>query len=118
MISGIGIDICEIDRIEQAQVKNEKFAERVLTPKELAIFNRLTGHRRYEFLAGRYAAKEAYSKAYGTGIGKLSFLDIEVLPNDKGQPQVTKNPFLGRAFVSISHSREVAIAQVILEAEN
>lgn len=115
MIVGIGLDVTELDRITSAYQKRGTFAERVLTKEELVIFRRLTGIRQMEFLAGRYAVKEAFSKAYGTGIGKLSFQDIEVLPDEKGKPEVTQSPFEGNVWVSISHSSNTIIAQVILE---
>lgn len=115
IIIGIGLDITEMDRITRAYERRNDFAGRVLTAREFAIFEKLNGSRKMEFLAGRYAAKEAYSKAYGTGIGTLSFQDIEVLPGEKNKPEVTKSPFEGKAFVSITHSSNIVAAQVILE---
>lgn len=115
MIVGIGLDITEIHRIEQAFLRRETFAARVLTSAERDIFEGLKGSRQIEFLAGRYAAKEAFSKAYGTGIGKLGFHDLEILPNTKGKPIVTKSPFDGNVFLSITHTDAVAAAQIILE---
>ena len=115
MIVGIGLDITEINRIEQAFSKRETFASRVLTQAEWTIFNQLKGSRKIEFLAGRYAAKEAFSKAFGTGIGKLGFHDLEILPNKKGKPIVTKSPFDGNVFLSITHTDAIAAAQIILE---
>jgi holo-[acyl-carrier protein] synthase len=72
-----------------------------------------------EFLAGRFAVKEAYSKALGTGIGEeISFQDIEVINDERGKPII----HLLKEFsepstihVSITHSRQYAAAQVILE---
>lgn len=115
MIVGIGLDITEIDRIGQAVEKRNAFSNRVLTKGEWAIFNEMKGSRRIEFLAGRYAAKEAFSKAFGTGIGKLGFHDIEILPNEKGKPIVVKSPFKGNVFLSITHTGTIAAAQIILE---
>ncbi|MCA9766640.1 MAG: holo-ACP synthase [Carnobacterium sp.] len=115
MIVGIGLDITEIDRIGHAVKKRSTFSKRVLTQAEWTIFNGLKGSRQIEFLAGRYAAKEAFSKAFGTGIGKLGFHDIEILPNEKGKPIVTKSPFVGNVFLSITHTDVVAAAQIILE---
>lgn len=115
MIVGIGLDVTELDRIQQAYERRQAFAERVLTERELLLFQQFTGTRKMEFLAGRYAAKEAFSKAYGTGIGKLSFQDIEVLPGEKNKPEITHSPFEGNAFVSITHSGNIVAAQVILE---
>lgn len=116
MIDGIGIDIVELDRIEKLYNRQEAFSERVLTPKELAHFLKLSDHRQVEFLAGRFAAKEAFSKALGTGIGaELSFQDIEILPNEQNKPIAKSVKYSGHIHLSISHSRNAAIAQIILE---
>ena len=62
--------------------------------------------------------KKLFSKAWGTGIGKLSFQDIEVLTNEAGAPVVTKAPHpLHQTFVSITHTNETAFAQILLENE-
>jgi holo-[acyl-carrier protein] synthase len=114
MIKGIGIDIIELSRIEQIIARQTKLIDRVLTDKEKQTFEQLSERRKIEFLAGRFAAKEAYSKAFGTGIGKeVSFLDIEIETDDLGKPHIVK-PSIG-AHLSISHSRDYAIAQVIIE---
>lgn len=115
MIKGIGIDIVEISRISELLQKQGKFPERILTEKERAVFESLTGNRKAEYLAGRFAAKEAFSKAAGTGIGKeLSFLDIEIETTQSGQPFISK-PYSEGVHLSISHSREYAAAQVVIE---
>ena len=116
MIHGIGIDIVELDRIEKLHSRQEAFSKRILTPKEQAHFSTLSAHRQIEFLAGRFAAKEAFSKALGTGIGKeLSFQDIEILPNKQNKPVIKTENYSGAVHLSISHSKNAAIAQVILE---
>ncbi|GAB2489325.1 holo-ACP synthase [Alkalibacterium psychrotolerans] len=115
MIVGVGLDVVEIERINKAYIRKPTFSQRVLTEKELEIFNALKGSRQIEFLAGRFSAKEAFSKALGTGIGKTTFLDIEILPDSRGKPVITVGPFSGNAWVSISHTDTLAIAQVILE---
>lgn len=117
MIYGIGTDNEEVSRIAKALERNEKFAQRVLTDAELLEFESYTSlHRRAEFVAGRWTAKEAYSKAFGTGIGNhLSFKDLEIAKNDKGRPYFAKHPFEGTAHLSISHSSIVATAMVVLE---
>ena len=119
MIYGNGVDNIELSRIENAVTRNPRFASRVLTDKEFAKYTTLSGSRQIEFLGGRWAAKEAYAKAYGTGIGgALSFQDMEVLPNALGAPKFIKHPFSdrGMAHVSISHSNLEAVAFVILES--
>ena len=70
LIVGIGIDIIELNRIEKMLDGKLKFMERILTENERNVAKGLKGSRLTEFVAGRFAAKEAYSKAVGTGIGK------------------------------------------------
>jgi holo-[acyl-carrier protein] synthase len=114
MIKGIGIDIIELERIENMLTRQSKLVDRILTDNEKQKFASLSDRRRVEFLAGRFAAKEAYSKAAGTGIGKtLSFLDIEIENDLLGKPVIVKPE--GRAHLSISHSRKYAVAQVVIE---
>lgn len=113
----IGIDLLSILRIHKAYQRQPRFANRVLTPAELARFQTLQEPHCWEFLAGRFAAKEAYAKAYGTGIGRLSFQDLEVLNAASGQPEFTRHPFNGEALITIAHTAEYAVAQVLLEKE-
>ena len=111
----MGVDIVEISRIQAVWDRKPSFAQRILTQRELAYFEKVTGRRKIEFLAGRFAGKEAYSKALGTGLGRLSFKDIEILINDQGQPVLTSHPKAGRALISISHTRDLCLAQVLLQ---
>ncbi|MDQ0999803.1 holo-[acyl-carrier protein] synthase [Neobacillus niacini] len=114
MIKGIGIDIIELSRIEEIVTRQRKLIDRILTDNEKQTFEQLPDRRKIEFLAGRFAAKEAYSKAAGTGIGnELSFLDIEIETDSLGKPYIVKPDTNG--FLSISHSREYAVAQVVIE---
>lgn len=117
MIKGIGIDLIELDRIKNSMDKNKRFIDRILTKNEREVFSILqTDRRKIEFLAGRFAAKEAFAKATGTGIGKLSFQDIEIMNNSTGAPVVKNEEYEAyTCFVSISHSRDYAVAQVIIE---
>lgn len=116
MIKGIGIDIVELDRIQAGIDRSGNFAKRLLTEREHTHFLELSAHRQVEFLAGRFSAKEAFSKALGTGIGtQLSFQDIEILPDEKNKPVVRTEKFSGRVHVSISHSRAYAVSQIVLE---
>lgn len=118
MILGIGIDIVELDRMGKIYQRQNKFVDRVLTQSEKATFQTLMESRKIEFLAGRFAAKEAYSKAVGTGIGEnLSFLDIEIEKDSKGKPYIAK-PQKEGVHLSISHNRNFAVAQVIIEKVN
>ena len=117
MIVGHGIDIEELASIQNAVEKREGFAQRVLTDKEMERFTSLKGRRQVEYLAGRWSAKEAFSKAMGTGIGKLGFQDLEVLNNERGAPYFSKSPFSGKVWLSISHTDQFVTASVILEED-
>jgi len=116
MIVGIGIDIVELARIRSLLERNRKLLDRVLTPREKAQFDRLAPARQVEFLAGRFAAKEAYAKALGTGIGRhVSFQDIEVVSDEYGKPSIAACRDGEVIHLSISHSRDYAVAQVVIE---
>lgn len=116
MIYGIGIDLTDIPRITQAYQRNQRFAEKVLTEKELAVFHQTTNQKfQMEYLAGRFSAKESYSKAYGTGLGKIGLHDIEILDDSLGKPVITKQPYTGAAHVSISHTDVLVTTEVIIE---
>lgn len=117
MIVGHGIDIEALASIQNAVEKGEGFARRVLTDKEMERFASLKGRRQIEYLAGRWSAKEAFSKAMGTGIGKLGFQDLEVLNNERGAPYFSKSPFSGKVWLSISHTDQFVTASVILEED-
>lgn len=116
--SQVGIDIVEIDRIAQSVERfGCRFLERIYTPAEQAYCGRRTSR-----LAGRFAAKEAVSKALGTGIRRIHWRNIEILPNEAGAPQVSLHGRARQRFeskglrfleVSISHSRDNAIAIAI-----
>lgn len=115
MIKGIGLDVTEIERITVAHERSSKFKERILTPREIERFEKLNDTRQLEFLAGRFAAKEAFAKALGTGIGKsCSFQDVEVLPNEVGKPMLFFKEKEVEGYVSITHTKQFAAAQVIL----
>lgn len=117
MIVGHGIDIEELASIQNAVEKRKGFAQRVLTDKEMERFSSLKGRRQIEYLAGRWSAKEAFSKALGTGIGKLGLQDLEVLNNERGAPYFSKSPFSGKVWLSISHTDQFVTASVILEED-
>ncbi|KMY52801.1 4'-phosphopantetheinyl transferase [Bacillus sp. FJAT-27231] len=115
MIQGIGMDIVEISRIQKLIERQPKFIERILTKKEQEIFYSRKGRRQYEYAAGRFAAKEAFAKALGSGIGEtLSFQDIETAADEYGKPYI-EAPLSSGVHLSITHSQEYAAAQVIIE---
>ncbi|RQD76276.1 MAG: holo-[acyl-carrier-protein] synthase [Candidatus Syntrophonatronum acetioxidans] len=120
-MKGAGIDLVEIDRIKKAYLKfPEKFRRRIFTPGEQEY---IFCHRfPWERLAARFAAKEAVMKALGCGWGRVGFQDIEVINDSSGKPRVFlrgKAAALARELgvdhiiISLSHSREYAVAQAI-----
>ncbi|WP_456488085.1 holo-ACP synthase [Caminibacter pacificus] len=114
----IGIDIVEIKRIEKMIEKfGQKALERFLTPKEISLLSSSAS------IAGYWAAKEAFSKALGSGIGEeCSFLDIEILKTPKNKPYFSEKTLqkfnIKAADLSISHDGGFAIAAVIILKEN
>lgn len=117
MITGIGLDIVELGRIRRLDGKSAKFRERVLTDNELAEYELLSANRKTEFLAGRFAAKEAFGKAKGTGIGKVcAFKDIEIRKDSNGKPSVYFQDE-EEGLISITHTKEYAAAQILLQSK-
>ncbi|EKO3465129.1 holo-ACP synthase [Vibrio fluvialis] len=125
MIVGLGTDIAEIERIEKALARSGRaFAERILTPQELTQFDGLKQQGRY--LAKRFAAKEAASKALGTGIAHgVSFQDFAISNDDNGKPllslsgkaaELAQRSKVASVHLTISDERHYAVATVILEA--
>lgn len=121
MIVGIGTDIIEIARVEKAA--SPAFIERVYTEKEQAYCEG-RGAGRYASYGARWAGKEAVLKAFGTGLRHGSMLDIEILPNELGCPQVTLSGYFGQlaeergikaVWLSLSHSKDYAVAQCVME---
>lgn len=105
----IGVDIIDLNRLN---LDHHHFIERVLTPAELEVYcQKKTEQQKREYLGGRFAAKEAVMKALGTGIGKTSFQDIEVLNSESGCPYLN----IKNASISISHEKDYAVAFVIIE---
>ena len=124
MILGIGIDIIEVARIAASLEKfGHRFGNRILSPDEIAY---CLAHRHpAPFVAARFAAKEAISKAFGTGIGvQLGWQDMEISHRESGEPFVIlhgkgKSLFESRRgknlFVSISHKEHYAAVVAVLE---
>lgn len=121
MIVGIGSDLIEIRRILRLiDLYGERFLNRHFTQEEQEYCERFRDReRRY---AGRFAAKEAISKAIGTGIqGEVHWLSFSILPDSLGRPEVSlhgslKEEFQGVKFhLTISHSEELATAFCIIE---
>ena len=126
MILGTGIDIIEVERIRASHEKfGERFTQRILLPAEIEYCLRHKDPA--PFLAARFAAKEAISKAFGTGIcAKLGWQDMEVTKRDSGEPYVVlhgkgKELLEERGgdlvHLSISHTAHHAAVIAILEKQ-
>lgn len=106
----LGCDIVEISRIESSLTRfGDLFVQRILGQNEIQLMKKRS--KKAEFVAGRFAAKESISKSLKTGIGHVSFNDIEVLPDENGAPEVYIKGVKSRTIqVSISHSKAYAVA--------
>lgn len=122
MIVGIGCDIIEIERIARA-IKSESFIRRVFTAEEAAYCQR-RGQQAAASFAARFAVKEAVLKALGTGLREGSLQEIAVDNDGLGKPLVqlsghfamlAKQLGVKNIQISLSHSRELATAYVIME---
>ena len=121
MIVGIGNEIIEIERIEKA-ISKEGFKDKIYTQRELENIKK-RGNRA-ETYAGVFSAKEAISKAIGTGVREFSLTDLEILNDDLGKPYVVVSEKLDKIIkskkedyqieISISHSKKYAIAMAII----
>jgi holo-[acyl-carrier protein] synthase len=126
VIFGVGTDVVEIERIEKALARfGERFARRVLCEAEL---RRFAAHNKpAAYLAKRFAAKEAFAKAFGTGIkAPANWHGVWVVNHASGKPDLRFSDELqkamssrgiSRAHVSLTDERGVAMATVILECE-
>lgn len=120
MVIGNGVDIIDIERIRKILVKNPRFIERNFTVFERELFQIKNMHP--ATIAAGFAAKEAVSKAMGTGIRGFNFIDIEVLRDALGKPyvnlygnakEVAASKGIESFEISLSHTAETAIAFVI-----
>jgi len=123
-IFGIGLDIVEIDRVRKSLDRlGDAFAKKILHKNELQIYLEHKNKERY--LAKRFAAKEAFAKALGSGIVEgVTLPKIEVVNDTNGRPELrlhqsTKDRMsvlkIQKSFLSISDEKHYAVAQVILE---
>lgn len=117
MIIGLGTDLVETARIKEAIANNSRFVGKLLTENELSTYTDILNEkRRVEFVAGRWAAKEAFAKAYGTGISsQLHFHDIEVTNDDQRKPLVICDKVDTPVHITISHTDHYVTATVIIE---
>ncbi|MEW5879851.1 MAG: holo-ACP synthase [Pseudomonadota bacterium] len=128
MIYGVGTDLIEIERIAQAQARfGERFAQRILGPQELQRFAaraRRSPQRGVAYLATRFAAKEAISKALGLGMRlPMSWRAVEIVNAPSGRPLAVANGELARflqarrlrVHVSVTDERTLAMAYAVAE---
>ena len=124
MILGVGLDVCEISRMEEL-LGHGHFMQRVMSPAEQAYIQS-RGKNAAQTAAGLYAAKEALLKALGTGIFTLSLADIEITHDERGAPrfcptgkaaQALRERNVARTHLSITHDGGVAAAVCILEGD-
>ena len=124
-ILGIGVDIVENNRIQRS-IRNPLFTKRIYTPKELKQSK--TVNNKVGYFSKRFAAKEAFSKALGTGFrSNLNFKDIEIINDKMGKPHYVKNKKITKIiqknfkiknfkfFLSISDEKKYSTAFAIIE---
>jgi len=121
MILRCGVDLVEIERFQMQPRLRERFLTRIFTPAEIALCN-----DKDQTFAGRFAVKEAVAKALGSGIGEISWQEIEVLADEQHAPQLVLH---GKAAqraqalgltqwsVSISHQSTLAVGMVVALGE-
>ncbi|MTK12113.1 MAG: holo-ACP synthase [Clostridiaceae bacterium] len=124
MIIGVGVDIVEIRRIKEAISKHANFIDRMFSKNEIEYLK--SRNLRPEFVAGRFAAKEAVAKALGTGFSGFEFKDIEIDRTAAGKPLVVlkgKAKLMAQKYgdykihISISHGIDNAIAYAVMEVD-
>lgn len=113
-----GVDIVDIRRIEKIlETRKETFIKNIFTDSEIKYI--ISKNYRANTISGLFAAKEATSKAIGTGIGKVGWKDMEISHNENGKPFINLNPNIKREYyinelsLSISHEKKYAIAFVV-----
>ena len=125
-ILGIGVDIIKNERIRKL-IKNNKFKNRIYSTKELKLSEKTKN--KIAFFSKRFAAKEAFSKALGTGFSSnLNFKDIEIINDKKGMPKYAENKKIIKivqkkykikkfnSFLSISDEKDYSTAFAIIES--
>lgn len=115
MSKEIGVDIVEFAQIKEKL--SEKFILRILSKRELERYNKISNQqRKLEYISGRFAAKEAYSKIYKRFETPLNFTDVEILSDEFGAPYIeSKYMPEDKILISISHSNNYVIAICLKE---
>ena len=124
MVTGIGIDIVEVERIAEKIGKEQGFRELVFSANEIKYCEAAT--HKYEHYAARFAAKEAFFKAVGTGwTNGTAFNEIEIANDEMGKPKLIllgttaatlKDKNIGAISVSLAHVKSMATAVVVIES--
>ena len=122
MIFGVGIDLCDTGRMEKSLTK-QHFLDHVFAPSEQALLAARSEKRRAETAAANFAAKEAFLKAAGTGLGGFAMNELAVLRRESGAPYFALTGAAAAwaaqqgltVHVSLTHERGLANAVVILE---
>ena len=130
MIYGVGTDICDVRRIGATfERRGERFAEKVLGPHEIEVFRQRLAKvesRGISYLATRFSAKEAFSKAIGMGMRMpMTWRDCEVVKSPSGKPEIRLRGELAawfdarglRAHVSVSDETDYAASFVVVEQD-
>lgn len=130
-IYGIGTDLCDIRRVQLAlDRRGDRFAQKVLGPQEYAVYQARGGRvpvRGLRYLASRFAAKEAFSKAIGMGMRHpMTWRAVEVVKAPSGKPEIALNGDLAhwfaqrnlRAFVTVTDEGDYACAFVVVETND
>ncbi len=123
MITGIGVDICEISRIKRA-LQSEHFRQKIYTPEEIA-YCEAKGTKKFESYASGFAAREAFCKASGIPLMFVMDANNFSLIRDNGKPSIKLSGKLeafneslnGKIFVSVSHDGDYVCAMVVIESE-
>lgn len=124
-ILGIGVDLVEVERIQHSLDRfGERFMKRVFTEGEITYCQSMKFAARH--FAARFAAKEAVSKAFGTGIGKaMGWRDIDVHKKESGEPflvlyggadRLAKSRDMKSSWITLSHTEHHAVAMIVIEA--
>jgi len=124
MITGIGVDLVMINRMEH-WLEDSKLLERYFHSDEVSLLS--SRKNSAQTLAARFAAKEAFGKALGTGLADINLKDIAVFNNENGKPELKlfgtalkafEKSGATRAYISLSHEKDNAIAMIVLENDH
>jgi holo-[acyl-carrier protein] synthase len=123
MVLGIGVDIIEVSRIAESLEKyGDRFRKRIFTEREIQYCNLFKDHENVHY-AARFAAKEAFSKAIGTGITQgFKFNEVGVINEETGKPQLELSGTMlerwgnNKLHITLSHTASNAVAIVVIES--